>query len=990
MRRMNRKRWMGCALALMLAVSAVSGASVQAKKPQSVVSLSDLTGVTSGSESVVFGPEAPQTLLSQQAGDETKTEAGQQAGDETKTEAGQPTGDETKTEAGQPTEKTEKNDETVITKAEVTLQAPVCGQTAEKNTPLALNGRVAAFCGGADSETPDAASVVSCTPVKVCDAESCEPFAGTVKGGSVYTLYAMLTSGDGFSFGDEMTLTVREAIRFRILHRDTEKIIVAADFTAVHNWRDSKVLREPTHTRTGIMSKVCTACGEKGKGVLPTSDTDVYVPETSWPMAAAVVWRADQSAIGTAKAAVRPAAAMVWVDAERKVRDRSGKVLSEELTSYLQATADTMIPVLYMEDGETVSVVKDWLTRTGWKDCFVAVTPENKALLAELTVLPQVYGILDASSVPSPDATVLAAWAEEAGAKVVLLDAAASERETVRTLQQAGKAVWAAAPGHAGTLFTLYTRGVNGVVTDDFASAIQAEEWFRDENPSLLRQPQVTVSGSDLSVRMSDAEAAGQRGLLSVSPVYRVSDDAQTVADDYLQGVPVLVCDRPEAVSTEIVEILSEDITAVSLEAAPRPQGVTRDGKRRTLDEAEPVPLSEGGSRMVWRCPTTLTVDGRQCGTVYLYSEPFTLTVSGGEDTSAADDAADASAAPDGTKKSAAVPDENPGDEDTETQEENAGLLGDLEGSTRSGTDETGAEEEEESLPVGVNPAGENETGWFGEEEESLPVGSAPLTDLPGQNGGTLMDAISILADDGYVPDGAVDDGYVTGGTANDGSVPDGTVDYGYFPDDTVGNGHVPNGTLGDGYVPNGTVYAAPFTVTAPSVLTGGTGLGEDGNGLEGNPDRGFFDESGMAYFVTQGENGSYSRGCGADYEITVNRSEDDDLCILHFTGVLVDGEALEKGTDYTVRPGSVILTLQASAIERLEDGTHDIRMVFDDGEAAALLTIVQARRSAGSDETLPSPGTGEADWKMLAILVMAASVFSLSCVRLTGKKRAA
>ena len=147
MRRMNRKRWMGCALALMLAVSAVSGASVQAKKPQSVVSLSDLTGVTSGSESVVFGPEAPQTLLSQQAGDETKTEAGQQAGDETKTEA------------GQPTEKTEKNDETVITKAEVTLQAPVCGQTAEKNTPLALNGRVAAFCGGADSETPDAASV---------------------------------------------------------------------------------------------------------------------------------------------------------------------------------------------------------------------------------------------------------------------------------------------------------------------------------------------------------------------------------------------------------------------------------------------------------------------------------------------------------------------------------------------------------------------------------------------------------------------------------------------------------------------------------------------------------------------------------------------------------------------------------------------------------------------------------------------------------------
>ena len=96
-------------------------------------------------------------------------------------------------------------------------------------------------------------------------------------------------------------------------------------------------------------------------------------------------------------------------------------------------------------------------------------------------------------------------------------------------------------------------------------------------------------------------------------------------------------------------------------------------------------------------------------------------------------------------------------------------------------------------------------------------------------------------------------------------------------------------------------------------------------------------------------DNQIYDKASGSDVTITCNGD------FAKFTGIKVDGSVVDS-SNYTAVSGSTVLTLKASYLGTLTDGSHTITFVYTDGEANANLTV----RTAGS-EHIHDYGT---EWK--------------------------
>ena len=89
------------------------------------------------------------------------------------------------------------------------------------------------------------------------------------------------------------------------------------------------------------------------------------------------------------------------------------------------------------------------------------------------------------------------------------------------------------------------------------------------------------------------------------------------------------------------------------------------------------------------------------------------------------------------------------------------------------------------------------------------------------------------------------------------------------------------------------------------------------------------------------------------------NVAEDgnDSTTYIRFKNVYVDGKKLIKGTDYTVDPGSIILTLPAKTLKALQEGKHTVTVELDLGIS---LYTVQSSFTVIKPSPAPNPGTGE------------------------------
>ena len=131
-------------------------------------------------------------------------------------------------------------------------------------------------------------------------------------------------------------------------------------------------------------------------------------------------------------------------------------------------------------------------------------------------------------------------------------------------------------------------------------------------------------------------------------------------------------------------------------------------------------------------------------------------------------------------------------------------------------------------------------------------------------------------------------------------------------------------------------------------------------------------------YTVVAGAGSTWTKGGTSTVTITVKRSEADDTCFSHFTGVQIDGTALAAG-DYEAKAGSTIVTLNESVLETLSAGSHTVTINFDDGKAETNVAVQE-------DPDLPN--TGDNSHIGLWIAMMASSFMGLCITVLAGRKR--
>ncbi len=112
--------------------------------------------------------------------------------------------------------------------------------------------------------------------------------------------------------------------------------------------------------------------------------------------------------------------------------------------------------------------------------------------------------------------------------------------------------------------------------------------------------------------------------------------------------------------------------------------------------------------------------------------------------------------------------------------------------------------------------------------------------------------------------------------------------------------------------------------------------------------------ETEISYFNTEGDGLVWTKGSNVTADFTFKRSADDSTTFGHFTGVSVDGEAVDA-LNYTAESGSVIVKLKPVYLETLSLGAHTLTAAFDDANAAtADFRIVES----GSPED-PDDGGG-------------------------------
>lgn len=99
----------------------------------------------------------------------------------------------------------------------------------------------------------------------------------------------------------------------------------------------------------------------------------------------------------------------------------------------------------------------------------------------------------------------------------------------------------------------------------------------------------------------------------------------------------------------------------------------------------------------------------------------------------------------------------------------------------------------------------------------------------------------------------------------------------------------------------------------------------------------------------------SYTLGTQKDAVFTLNGSVD------QFVDFYIDGTKLVKDTDYTVKNGSVVITVKASVMEKLSVGSHTLKASYMLGEATGSVTIA---KQAQAPTTPAAPSTGKANPK--------------------------
>lgn len=102
----------------------------------------------------------------------------------------------------------------------------------------------------------------------------------------------------------------------------------------------------------------------------------------------------------------------------------------------------------------------------------------------------------------------------------------------------------------------------------------------------------------------------------------------------------------------------------------------------------------------------------------------------------------------------------------------------------------------------------------------------------------------------------------------------------------------------------------------------------------------------------------NYTLGTKKDAVFTLNGSTD------QFVDFYIDGARLTKDTDYTVKEGSVIVTVKASVMEKLSTGSHTLKAVYTLGEATGAISVEKQQTQEPAAPSTPTPAPEKANPK--------------------------
>lgn len=239
-----------------------------------------------------------------------------------------------------------------------------------------------------------------------------------------------------------------------------------------------------------VLALVCALLLSAAASAAVMPYSKVYEPGTSFVLASTIAWKADNADFAAEE--MRPGTAMVYLDAELKVYSEDGALIGESLGEYVEKTASTVIPALYISDEATAAALKKYLEKSGLGDVFVAADVQNAALVRDVAELLYVRGMVDFRSMETAgDLDEIIRTTNASRAKVALLPEAWADEDTVRYLQNRLLTVWVECESTMKSLLTQYANGVNGVLTEDYSAAVAALEFFSDDAPSLLRVPNI-------------------------------------------------------------------------------------------------------------------------------------------------------------------------------------------------------------------------------------------------------------------------------------------------------------------------------------------------------------------------------------------------------------------------------------------------------------------------------------------------------------------
>lgn len=138
---------------------------------------------------------------------------------------------------------------------------------------------------------------------------------------------------------------------------------------------------------------------------------------------------------------------------------------------------------------------------------------------------------------------------------------------------------------------------------------------------------------------------------------------------------------------------------------------------------------------------------------------------------------------------------------------------------------------------------------------------------------------------------------------------------------------------------------------------------------------------AGTSYQIIEGANSTWNKG--NTNGLTVKANGD----FAKFTAVKVDGAEI-AAENYTAVSGSTVVTLNASYLETLAEGTHTLTLVYTDGEVSTNFTI--AAQTAGVANNMASPQTGDNSNTVMWIAVAVVAAGAMAGAVLFARKKKA